>query len=747
MAPKDMKKTTLITKTGLYGWTVMPFGLKNATSTFTRTMSTVFKELGDKFLKIFVDDLNVHNENWEGHLQHLDVVFRKLREMNLKLNRSKCCFVMRSVTFLGHVVSEEGTKPDLGKVDAVVHFPIPKTVTNIRFFLGLTGYYRNYVRGYSRLAAPLFELTKKDVAFVWNSDCHQAFEALKRALVATPVLVRPDFRKPFCLDVDWSLKGVGAILSQREGRLERVVAYASKGLTSAQRKFHPMEGECYALIWGIMHFRQYLHRNHFTLRTDHKPLEWLAIVSDADGRTGRWIDMLQDFSFKILHRPGLKHMNVNALSRNLVGQTTDDDDFSEEIQDIGAMQDDSMDTTGRILSVQYGKESDWFGYRRHSKGLTEHHKCYFGINHWRWLEDHQLFMLDVVTEITHNEEANSLMEDVEAAENEEGQSLGTADGRQSLKKEMTKYYDRQQQLELVLAAQELSEFGEHGLGQTRSGEEETYEMDTRSIDIWKDATCLGLLKGGVLPDTIDLEESKRARKRITNYCWKEERLYFKGLYVFKLEERMRLVSQMHEDLGHFGEQRTLAEICRRYFWHSRTEDVRTVVKMCQHCQLVRSTGSIRSEDENMKSIPICELFYRIALDTVGPLPETKSGNKYILVAVDHYSKWCEAKAVADHGAKTTMKFLEHDVICRYGVPKFVLTDNGGEWAAEFDIMCRDYGIQHQRTTPQWPQCNGMAEHLIKTIKHGITILAATPENVDCWGEHLAKVMFEYRCGI
>jgi hypothetical protein len=105
------------------------------------------------------------------------------------------------------------------------------------------------------LAAPLFELTKKDVAFVWNSDCHQAFEALKGALVAASVLICPDFRKPFCLDVDWSPKGVGAILSQKEGRLERVVAYVSKGLTSAQRKFHPMEGECYALIWGVKHFR------------------------------------------------------------------------------------------------------------------------------------------------------------------------------------------------------------------------------------------------------------------------------------------------------------------------------------------------------------------------------------------------------------------------------------------------------------------------------------------------------------
>jgi hypothetical protein len=135
------------------------------------------------------------------------------------------------------------------------------------------------------------------------------------------------------------------------------------------------------------------------------------------------------------------------------------------------------------------------------------------------------------------------------------------------------------------------------------------------------------------------------------------------------------------------------------------------------------------------------------MDTAGPLPETKSGNKYIMVAIDHYSKWCEAKAVANYGVKIAARFLEDDIVCRYGVPKFVLTDNGGEWVAEFDVMCKDYAIQHQRTAPQWPQCNGMAERMIKTIKHGITILAVNPANVDCWDEHLAKILFGYRCGI
>jgi hypothetical protein len=119
-----------------------------------------------------------------------------------------------------------------------------------------------------------------------------------------------------------------------------------------------------------------------------------------------------------------------------------------------------------------------------------------------------------------------------------------------------------------------------------------------------------------------------------------------------------------------------------------------MVRNCQQCQLVKSEGNIRSGDERLKNIPVCDLFYKVAMDTVGPLPETKAGNKYILVAIDHYSKWCEAKAVADHGAKTATRFLEDDLICRYGVRSFILTDNGGEWGAEFEVMCKDYAIQH-----------------------------------------------------
>jgi hypothetical protein len=390
MAPEDVNKTALVTKAGLYDWTVMPFGLKNTTSTFSRTMAEVFKDLGTRFLKIFVDDLNVHSENWGEHLQHLDKVLYRLREVNLKLNPNKCCFAKKEIVFLGHRVSKEGIQPDPGKIQAVLNFPTPRNVTNVRSFLGLTGYYRKYVKGYSILAGPLFDLTRKDVAFIWDENCEQAYQALKTALVSVPILTRPDFKRTFRLDIDWSPKGVGAILSQKDGKFERVIAYASKSLTDAQKKFHPMEGECYALIWGVMHFRQYLHMKHFILRTDHKPLEWLATVSDAHGRRGRWVGLLQDFSFKIMHRPGLKHANADALSRNPVGSATDDDDFDQGIQDV------TTNVPGEdeeLLYIRRGERTEWMGMKRKDRRYVQHDACCFNINHTISVRQHHLYMI------------------------------------------------------------------------------------------------------------------------------------------------------------------------------------------------------------------------------------------------------------------------------------------------------------------------------------------------------------------
>jgi len=152
-------------------------------------------------------------------------------------------------------------------------------------------------------------------------------------------------------------------------------------------------------------------------------------------------------------------------------------------------------------------------------------------------------------------------------------------------------------------------------------------------------------------------------------------------------------------------------------------------------------GSIRSNIEEIKSIHVYDLFYRVALDIGGPLPKTKNGNRYALVAINQYSKRCEIRFVKDHDDATTVRFLEEEIISRFGVPRFIFTDNGGEWMAKFDLMCKKYGITHQFTTPQWPQCNGMVEKM----KNGLFVVSSI--DLDNWDFQLPQMLFGYKCGV
>jgi hypothetical protein len=293
---------------------------------------------------------------------------------------------------------------------------------------------------------------------------------------------------------------------------------------------------------------------HFILRTDHKPLEWLATVSNAHGRRGRWVGMLQDFSFKIIHRPGLRHTNVDALSRNPVGSAIDDDDFSEEVQDVAGTQVDVPREEKELLCVQSGQETEWMGVKRKDRRFVQHNVCCFGINHLTRAGCHQLYMLDVASEENPSEQS---VPDEKAMSMSDG-LVQHEEMRSVLKRRRPQYFDKQQQLELILAAQELSEFGDHELDPTGFDDEEDHGVKSSFVDIWEDTDCLALLKEGVLPAAVNIEEGKRIKKRANTYCWKEQKLFFKELLVPKPEERMSLVRRMHEDLGHFGEQRTLA---------------------------------------------------------------------------------------------------------------------------------------------------------------------------------------------
>ncbi len=267
MDPDDIDKTAFVTRQGLFRFTVMPFGLCNAPATFKRLMELVLSGLNWKICLIYLDDVIVYGGNFYDSLDRLKIVSQRIREANLKLKPSKWCLMRDHVPFLGHCVSRERVEVDPMKTAAVQDWPTPRTVKDVRAFLGLASYYHRYIPNFASVATSLMVLTKKDAELIWDDDCVQAFQALKKALVQPPVLAYPTRGGHFVLSTDASDTGMGAVLEQEQeegGRVvKRVIAYASKTLNPSQRRYCTMNKELLAVVMAIELFKYYFDRQAF----------------------------------------------------------------------------------------------------------------------------------------------------------------------------------------------------------------------------------------------------------------------------------------------------------------------------------------------------------------------------------------------------------------------------------------------------------------------------------------------------
>ena len=321
--PSDKEKTAFSTPFGLYQFLVMPFGLCNAPSTFQRLMELVLHGLQWEICLVYLDDIIIFSRTIGEHLQRLKEVFDRLREAGLKLKPGKCHLLQRSVHYLGHIVSSNGVETDPGKTKIIKAWSTPTKLKELRQFLGITSYYRRFVKDFARIAAPLYRLTEEGKAWNWTDECQEAFELLKRKLISPPILAFPDFNLTFVVDCDASNNGLGAVLSQLSDS-EKVVAYASRTLSKAERKYSATRREMLSLVWAVRHFRPYLYGQKFIVRTDHSALQWLRSFREPEGQVARWLEQLAEFDFDVEHRPGRKHGNADALSRHPCSQPEDE---------------------------------------------------------------------------------------------------------------------------------------------------------------------------------------------------------------------------------------------------------------------------------------------------------------------------------------------------------------------------------------------------------------------------------------
>ncbi|GKC84875.1 putative nucleotidyltransferase, ribonuclease H [Tanacetum coccineum] len=308
---EDIPKTAFRTRYGHYEFRVMPFGLTNAPAVFMDLMNRVCKPYLDKFVIVFIDDILIYSRNEKEHEEHLKTILELLKKEELYAKFSKCEFWINTVKFLGHVIDSSGIHVDPTKIEAVKNWASPTTPSEIRQFLGLAGYYRRFIEGFSKIAKPMTELTQKNQKFDWGEEQEEAFQLLKQKLCAAPILALPEGSEDFVVYCDASIKGLGAVLMQRM----KVIAYASRQLKIHEKNYTTHDLELGAVVFALKIWRHYLYGTKCVVFTDHKSLQHILDQKDLNMRQRRWIELLSDYDCEIRYHPGKANVVADALSR------------------------------------------------------------------------------------------------------------------------------------------------------------------------------------------------------------------------------------------------------------------------------------------------------------------------------------------------------------------------------------------------------------------------------------------------
>jgi len=300
---------------GLYQFVTMPFGLCGAPATWQRFVDTVLGPDLEPNVFVYLDDIIVVTSTFEKHLEVLAVIFKRIREAKLTLNREKCKFCRSELKYLGYTVSFDGLRVDPDKIKAIVDIPVPRSQKEVRQFTGMASWYRRFIPNFATRMQPLTSLLRRRTKFEWTKEAERAFEDIKSCLITAPILSCPDYTKRFTIACDASGVGIAAVLSQEYEQGEGVVAYASRTLTRQEQKYSATERECLAVIWAVEKFRPYVEGTKFTIVTDHYSLLWLNRLKDPTGRLARWALRLQPYDYQLVHRKGQDNVVPDLLSR------------------------------------------------------------------------------------------------------------------------------------------------------------------------------------------------------------------------------------------------------------------------------------------------------------------------------------------------------------------------------------------------------------------------------------------------
>jgi transposase InsO family protein len=721
-----------------------------------------------EFIETYIDDLMTHSSTFDDHLRHLETLLQTLQKHNLTVKLSKCKFAQKEVKFLGHIISHKQLKMNPESVDKILEWQRPKSGVNgvkaVRGFLGMAGWYRKFIKNFSHIAKPLYELTKKDVKWHWTDECEKAFQTLRDAITKYPVLMAPDPNKDYILETDASDEALSATLLQRDDNDElHPVAYASKTLNDAQRNYTVTDREALAIVWGLEHFNTFCEGHKYTAITDHAALKYLYTAKNKTPRLHRLLLRLQPYEVTLHYRPGKDNHAADLLSRS---------DSYMELSQSDKVEVNAVSTRKRNRSKASTKhyEVERIVEKRLVPGRADEYE--YRVK-WRGYDDDDntwepLAHLDHATEMVAEFEQKLLnRQRTPSSSSTSASSLSSKDeSDQSMKEnhddEKAKLDEHTCDVCHVQCRNNtdlyIHQFREHQIA-IPTPSYETCEVDRELL--------LALQRRE--PQFAVIFDSNLGEKDLPHATTYEDRMMATHEFVLdkdnilycvelpgtrtksKLRTQLRMcipkqmrkqiMKEVHEGSlsAHPGVVHMYDKLREYAWWPRMLADVVNYVKNCQVCQCGKSRK--HRVPTQPVTVPLGP-WTHVSLDWVGPLPTSEKGNKYILVAKCQFLKYVEAFAAPDLTAQTTAELVVQGIICRYGLPLCFTTDRGQSFVSHMaGHIYKQLGIKQSKTTSHHPQSNGNVEISNKQLKQ--TLKLWSNEHQSDWDVLLPYAVFAY----
>ncbi|KAK0604330.1 hypothetical protein LWI29_014567 [Acer saccharum] len=714
MHPDDQEKTAFVTERGIFCYKVMPFGLKNAGATYQRLVNKMFAKMLGSTMEVYIDDMLVKSLVARQHIDHLRQSFDVLDQYGMKLNPTKCSFGVSSGKFLGYLVTQRGVEANPDQIRSIDNLESPKCIKDVQKLTGRVAALNRFISKSFEKCLPFFNILRKNKAFEWNDDCEKALQELKNYLKSPPLLSKPKDNETLFIYLAVSDTAVSAVLVREEGSSQHPVYYVSKTLLDAETRYSRLEKLALALVMAARKLRPYFQCHSIKVLTAY-PLKNILHKPELSGRLTKWAVELSEYDISFHPRSAMK----SQVLADFIADFTPGESVQAE-QELVALT-ETVTPGVWILSVDGSSSIKGSGL-----GLV--------------LESPQGDILEQSVHCgfhaTNNEaEYEALIAGLDLAKSLHVKIIKVRSDSQLVVRQVNGTYEaRDQRMSAYLnkVKQLQSTFDEFSIEQIPRSE------NTR-------ADALASLE--ILPD--DKAEARRIKAKAAKFCILYGKLYkksFTGPYLRCVtpREAYDVLKSLHQEecRNHSG-ARSLSNraITAGYYWPTMRIDSQNHVKSCDKCQRFAPISHLPPGMLNSISAPWP--FMKWGMDIVGKLPAAPGGVVYMLVLTDYFTKWVEIGAYQQVRDTEVRNFIWKNIICRFGVPKEIVTDNGSQFISfNFKNFYDKYAIKLSFSTPRYPQANGQAESTNKTIVN--TLKKRLEAKKSQWAEKLPEILWSYR---